>query len=193
MKKVLLTGHSRGLGEAIYNELQADYSVTGASRSNGKNIRDIVCNEYSDFDILINNAYHSTGQLEVLKAFYQMWKGQAKTIINIGTAGLDAAGRPYETLNYNASKKQLETYSRWISDNDSACKCMLFSPGFMKTDLVKSKMEYWPEEKKAKFDNCELDVQYAAKIVRMMIESPYVIRDLQLLPKECTPDSQGEL
>lgn len=57
----------------------------------------------------------------------------------------------------------------------------------MKTDLVKSKMDHWPEEKKAKFDNCELDVGYAAKAVRMMIESPYVIRDLQLLPKEHTP------
>ena len=187
MKKVLLTGHSKGLGKAIYDELTNDYLVLGASRSNGKSIQDILCEEYDDCDVLINNAYHSTGQLGLLKSFYEMWRGKSKTIINVGTAGLDAAERPYETLNYNAAKKQLETYSRWISDNDRVCRCMLFSPGFMKTDLVKSKMDHWPEEKKAKFDNCELDVGYAAKAVRMMIESPYVIRDLQLLPKEHTP------
>ena len=188
MKKVLLTGHSKGLGKAIHNELREDYLMLGVSRSNGKNIRDIVCEEYDDCDILINNAYHSTGQLGLLKSFYEMWRGKSKTIINVGTAGLDAAGRPYETLNYNAAKKQLETYSRWISDNDSICRCMLFSPGFMKTELVQSKMDHWPEDKKAKFENCELDVKYAAKTVRMMIESPFVIRDLQLLPKECTPE-----
>lgn len=187
MKKVLLTGSSKGLGKAVYNELYKDYNVTGITRSNNNNINDIDASLYQDYDILINNAYHSTGQFNLLKSFYNMWRGQPKTIINVGTAGLDAAGRPFETLNYNASKRQLETYSRWISDNDSVCKCMLFSPGFMKTDLVKSKMEHWPEEKKAMFDNCELDVGYAAKTVRMMIESPYVIRDLQLLPKEHTP------
>lgn len=185
MKKVFLTGNTKGLGKAIQEELSrvvGEYEITGASRTKGSDINKINYLWYSSYDILINNAYHSTAQMQILKDFYHMWQGKDKIIINIGTAGLNVSGRPYETLNYNAAKKQLETYSRWISENDEHCKCMLFSPGYMETELVKSRAQYWDDETKAKNTSKSLDMSYCAKLIRLMIESPHTIRDLQLLP-----------
>jgi len=60
MKKVLLTGGSRGIGEAIYNELKEDYSVIAPSSKeldlNDTNSIEYFLNSISDIDILINNA-----------------------------------------------------------------------------------------------------------------------------------------
>ena len=183
--KILLTGNTKGLGKAIEEELSrivGEYTITGASRSIGLHVNDIDVKVFEDYDVLINNAYHSTGQLDLLKRFYEMWRGKNKTIINVGTAGLKITDRPYETLNYNASKTQLETYSRWISDNDKNCKCMLFSPGYMNTDLVANSIHHYSDDAIEKNTSKSLDVSYCAKIVRLMIESPNTIRDLQLIP-----------
>ena len=182
MKRVLLTGHTKGLGAAIYKELEADHIVIGASRSTNMHVMEIDPFDYEHFDVLINNAYHSIGQIELLRTFYDMWQGKDKVIINVGTAGLGLSNRPFETLNYNAAKRQLETYSRWISDNDEFCKCMLFSPGYMDTELVRSRSMHWDEDAQKKNTSKPLDVSYCAKIIRLMIESPHRIRDLQLIP-----------
>lgn len=60
MKKVLLTGGSRGIGEAIYNELKENYSVIAPSSKeldlNDTNSIEYFLNSISDIDILINNA-----------------------------------------------------------------------------------------------------------------------------------------
>jgi NAD(P)-dependent dehydrogenase (short-subunit alcohol dehydrogenase family) len=182
MKTVLITGHTKGLGKAIYDELQTDHRVIGVSRGTGQDICDLNVEDYRDVDILINNAYHQDCQFYMLRDFYEMWKGQEKTIVNIGTAGIDLPNRPLETLEYNASKKKLEAYSRWISDNDKVLRCMMLSPGFMVTELVLSRMEHWSEEEKQKHTSKSLDMCYVARMVRMVIESPHKIRDLQLLP-----------
>ena len=87
--KVALTGHTSGLGQAIYAQLSNKYTVSGYSRSNGFDIG--VCADQlvpliTDYDIFINNAYHPTGQTELLKRMYHVWKDQPKLIINIGSS-----------------------------------------------------------------------------------------------------------
>lgn len=61
MKRVLLTGASRGIGKAIYDELKNDYEVIAPTKEelnleNIESINNFIKNCSTNFDILINNA-----------------------------------------------------------------------------------------------------------------------------------------
>lgn len=86
--KIAITGHTGGLGQALFETLSTQHDVVGFSRSNGydisKNANDIV-EKIKDYDILINNAYHVTGQLGLLRKMYEVWSGQYKLIVTVGS------------------------------------------------------------------------------------------------------------
>lgn len=89
--KIAITGHSKGIGNALFNKLIAQgHEVTGFSRSNGFNIADPnirvgIVAELADYDVFINNAYSGSAQLELLKALIPTWEGTDKQIININS------------------------------------------------------------------------------------------------------------
>lgn len=61
MKRVLLTGASRGIGKAIYDELKNDYEVIAPTKEelnleDIESINNFIRNCSTNFDILINNA-----------------------------------------------------------------------------------------------------------------------------------------
>jgi hypothetical protein len=72
MQKVVITGHTQGLGAALYNKFKSlNYQVVGLSRSNGYNITenfDAVVQAASGANIFINNAYHDAQQINLLHA-----------------------------------------------------------------------------------------------------------------------------
>jgi nucleoside-diphosphate-sugar epimerase len=89
--KVAITGHSKGIGKALADIFcNNGHTVLGFSRSNGFDIsessnRASIIKDSQDVDIFINNAYHPTGQLELLKEIIEQWKHSNKIIINIGS------------------------------------------------------------------------------------------------------------
>jgi NADP-dependent 3-hydroxy acid dehydrogenase YdfG len=89
--KIGITGHSRGIGCALFDLYSQDNEVVGFSRSNGFDISDPriqnqIIKTCKDFDIFINNAWHPSGQAELLKKILEVWdKKKDKTIINIGS------------------------------------------------------------------------------------------------------------
>jgi NADP-dependent 3-hydroxy acid dehydrogenase YdfG len=91
--KVSITGHSRGLGNALASVFtQHGHTVTGFSRANGYNINTIegrldILTQASDSDIFINNAYDPDGQFEMLEEIAAIWKDTDKLIINISSKG----------------------------------------------------------------------------------------------------------
>jgi hypothetical protein len=69
--KIVITGHTRGLGKAFYEHFVKDPSntVIGLSRSQGADIReaDAVIKQAEGCDLFINNAYSGEAQYRLVK------------------------------------------------------------------------------------------------------------------------------
>jgi short-subunit dehydrogenase len=89
--KVAITGDNSGIGLALSNIFKnLGHTVIGFSRSTGFDIGDTLSRkEILDFssgcDIFINNAWHTTGQIELLQSVLNEWVGLNKNIINISS------------------------------------------------------------------------------------------------------------
>ena len=87
--KILITGHSRGIGKSTFGLLEdGKNEIVGMSRSNGHDLE----KKYEQFknkilfydpDVFINNAYVNNNQTKLLKEIYQEWECKKKLIINI--------------------------------------------------------------------------------------------------------------
>lgn len=72
-KKIVITGHTRGIGKAIYDKFTevSCHEIVGISRSNGYDIDgdfDKVVAEATGAEIFINNAYRDQQQLKLFHA-----------------------------------------------------------------------------------------------------------------------------
>lgn len=73
MSKIVITGHTSGVGKTIYDALNADScrEIVGLSRSNGYDIDadfDKVVEAATGAEIFINNAYRDSQQLRLVQA-----------------------------------------------------------------------------------------------------------------------------
>ena len=179
--RIFITGHTSGIGKALYDLLDhKGYIVFGGSRKTGFDISEPDAYlEILDCDVLINNAYHSTGQLELLKNVYKEWRNKPKIIINVGSAHKDyQIGRPFERLNYNVCKKSLETYSFWISENDNICKSMMYNPGFVDTPIARTGFDKWPDKDQKRVLDQLMDPKECANTILFMIESKHKFKEI---------------
>jgi len=85
---MLITGHSSGIGKALYNTLNVKSNVYGASRSNGydienlKSINDLI--KENDINCVVNNAYSLyCGQSKLLLNLYDNFPDMK--VINVGS------------------------------------------------------------------------------------------------------------
>lgn len=72
-KKIVITGHTSGIGKAIYDKFQeiSCHKIVGLSRSNGYDIEndfDKVVEEAAGAELFINNAYRDGQQLKLFEA-----------------------------------------------------------------------------------------------------------------------------
>ena len=179
--KVFVTGNTSGIGKAVFDLLLSNgYETAGGSRRTGFDITDeSVYDQILEYDVLINNAYHMTGQLNLLKYVYEHWQNTPKTIINVGSAGKDLQrNRPYERLDYNVLKKSLETYSFWISENDNKCRSMMYNPGFVDTPLARTGFKQWPLSEQKRVLSQAMISEECAKTILFMLESKHTIKEL---------------
>ena len=89
--KVAITGHTRGIGEGFANYFK-DYDVHGFSKSNGWDLTrqeacDALIHNIKDFNIFVNSAPIGDKQLYLFNKIFDLWNGQDKTIINMGSIG----------------------------------------------------------------------------------------------------------
>ena len=116
--KVVVTGHTNGIGKVFYEYYKSlGCQVVGFSRSRGFDIskeiaRKAILQECVDADIFINNAFHPTGQLEMLKEIVELWGLTDKKIINISSK-ISLVKEPKEkTEMIFLAKKELNEFIR---------------------------------------------------------------------------------
>jgi|TARA_B110000444_G_scaffold201267_1_gene193093 NAD(P)-dependent dehydrogenase (short-subunit alcohol dehydrogenase family) len=147
MKKIAITGHTRGIGLALAERLdQENYEVRGYSKSNGFNIlrpngviKDIVD---WDADVFVNNAYAPEAQSRLLYKIYEQWVDKPKLIINMGATSSDSINN-FAQLGYNpdwtpyvSDKARLDWASLQLSNQfqPGKCRVTMIKPGFVDTD-----------------------------------------------------------
>jgi len=116
--KIAITGHSKGIGKALFEELtKRGNHVVGYSRTNGFDIsisavRDQIIAESIENDVFINNAYSSPGQYELLESLTKIWSGQNKLIVNIGSKLIYSDIVPISAQFYVKDKKRQQEFIR---------------------------------------------------------------------------------
>lgn len=138
--KIAITGHTTGLGKAIYDYcVSNNHECVGLSRSNGNDISDVdsILSKVSDADVFVNNAYHNFFQVELFDNWYLQHKTETKTIVNISSlvkySGTNNDIFPHL---YVACKKELEKHSKKAkADIDRVCRIINFTPGAVDTSM----------------------------------------------------------
>jgi NADP-dependent 3-hydroxy acid dehydrogenase YdfG len=144
-KKIGITGHSSGIGQAIYDYFSPFNEVLGFSRSNGYDLTDPV--KYKEVvsilencDIVINNAYNTNCrflQTDILNHFIDKnLYDSSKCIVTIGSMS-KYVNRNINFNRYASSKVLIEdTLNRIKSSSGHKCGLILISPNWVLTQMA---------------------------------------------------------
>jgi hypothetical protein len=147
--KIAITGHKHGLGAALYDKFtiynrSGGHNVVGFDIEDGQDIGNRstlgkIVYAAKDVDMFINNAYHATGQTELLKYLLKLWQHQNKVLVHIGTylvyAPDDETRLPLHN-EYIAQKKVQKSIIDEHRKTDSTLKILQINPGLMDTAFL---------------------------------------------------------
>ena len=123
-----ITGHTKNLGQFLFEKLSIDHQLFGFSRSNGYDIKSPIdrkkiiknCNDCDIFINLVHNYYHQT---DILFELFKSWESQGKKlIINISSMVVDDEKWGIDRLDYieyKNQKKALESMSSLLQKRPS--------------------------------------------------------------------------
>lgn len=142
--KYAITGHSAGIGQALYNFLP---NAVGFSRSNGYDITDSksrqqIVQQCNNCDVFINNAFNEFGQTYMLLDMFHSWKNTDKTIVNVGSVIAEDTTvlKNYEhLLEYQIQKKSLKVLHNDLSNLNYSVKLKYVYFGYVGTERILKK------------------------------------------------------
>jgi hypothetical protein len=157
--KIAITGHTSGLGQAIYNHFAKQHEVIGLSRSNGYDIakdQEKVISTVASCDLFFNNAYQGINQGLLISKLYS-----TLPVITSGSMGAD-----YSHLDnpYFKDKKKIEEMHKTFSKKRTK-PLLLLKMGYLenykdRTHIcykeIISAIEFWicnPKVTLIEFDN----------------------------------------
>lgn len=134
-KKIVITGHTNGIGKAIYDKFQeiSCHKIVGLSRSNGFDIDknfDKVVAEATGAELFINNAYRDSQQLKLFDAL----KNKVDMMVVMGSVS-----RFYPNLiptQYVYDKQQLADACRLESINPNGIPILHLDLSFLEGTQV---------------------------------------------------------
>lgn len=180
---IAITGHTNGIGKAIYDDLSSTNNVIGFSLTTGYNIslpedRDKIIQESQDCHVFINNAFdyskwpteeNTDSQFLMCKELFEAWKNQEKYIINIGSRINDFAEfeNQYKAI-YAKQKKKLDDF--YLENSHAKPYVITVRPGSTNTRVLK-------QETKEK-----LEPEHVAQVVRFILENKniFLVRTITL-------------
>jgi NAD(P)-dependent dehydrogenase (short-subunit alcohol dehydrogenase family) len=190
--KVAITGHTKGIGQGLYNYFQTrGHNVCGFSRSNGFALPAAefqILDAIKDCDIFVNNALPVSSQLFLLKKLWPLWAQQDKKIIVIGSVlshipvdsiisqvpdGWAEHGLE-QTQYYRQVKKELDDLCKALRYESTAVRCSLISihPGYVATNIFAEVGAQHPP-----IDQC-LSVDQVVDLVDYALSSTIKIDDI---------------
>ena len=138
--KIAITGHSKGIGKALFEELSTEHEVEGFSRSNGFNIEQtsMIVRAVKSSDVFVNNAYSNFSQTRILKDLFQYWKDdKSKTIVNISSRSKYFRVGMTRSDEYCMQKRGLSDMAEVFQlTTDKKCRIININPGYVKTEMV---------------------------------------------------------
>lgn len=150
IKRVAITGHTRGIGKALWDRLEErGLELRGYSKSNGYNLQRVstckkVVQDVVDWnaDVFINNAYVPDNQVRLLYLLYEHWEQKPRLIVNCGATSSDSITN-FSQMGYNenwtpyvSDKARLDWASLQLANmfKQGKCRVSLMKPGFVDTD-----------------------------------------------------------
>jgi len=142
--KIALTGHTKGLGKSLFDKFQINqHEVLGFSRSNGYDLTNAntinkIVTEIENCDVFINNALPS--QITLFENVFKSWQNDnTKTIVNISSFLKYRDISNYAT-EYSINKNKLyKSTLKPILEKNKQCRLICINPGYIDTDMVRSK------------------------------------------------------
>jgi NADP-dependent 3-hydroxy acid dehydrogenase YdfG len=151
--RVAITGHTRGIGHAIAEDLQKHgHDVVGFSSSTGHDLRDRSQRDHAleqiyECDVFIDNAFLDPKQahrpvnwvpIEMLYEVHRAWRGQEnKTIVVIGS---ETQNQPMtQDHPYQIHKKALAEACRQLRGVARWPRVIQVNPGATDTDQIRHK------------------------------------------------------
>jgi len=155
--KIAITGHTSGLGQAIFDYFSKDHEVIGLSRSTGYDIStDRIVDAITECDLFFNNAHCDTAQGKLLMKLYDK--------IPIVTSGSMGADYLHLKNKYYQDKKIIEIIHKKLSKKRTH-PLLLLKMGYLENyqtrrhisyaEVIKS-VEFWlnnPNVTMIEFDN----------------------------------------
>jgi short-subunit dehydrogenase len=171
--KIAITGHTKGLGKSIYDNLIKSYDIIGFSRTNGYDVQspNKIIESLVDCDIFINNVYYQTTQSDIFFKIFEKWKDLEKTIININSSSIHQSGA-WSPL-YVSNKKHLNDITQSLIDKYPNKKCRVINLNLGTLDTHNN------------FENFnKIEVSKVAEILEWCINQPHniEIQQLTILP-----------
>jgi NADP-dependent 3-hydroxy acid dehydrogenase YdfG len=141
--KVAVTGHTSGIGLAIADAFRArGDEIVGLSRSTGYDLagdRGKIVAAAARCDVFVNNRhqYNDDTQIQLLFALVEAWKGQDKTIVNLGSRAGSLLGQPDPLSVY---KQALDAACQQLFNRqDQRPRVVNIRPGWVDTESVKDR------------------------------------------------------
>jgi hypothetical protein len=145
--KYAITGHTRGVGKAVYDRLSPN--IMGFSTSTGYDItsredRAKIVAEAYDCDVFINNAASEFGQVYMFLDILKAWRAlPEKKIINIGSrpGEMVLPLSHYHLLYVHAEKTALKAITKQLAPNT---KCKVDYRWFKAVSTEEAMLEKYP-------------------------------------------------
>ena len=155
--RALITGHTRGIGKAIFYLLtEQGYDCHGISKSTGDDVlvkEDTIVDIIEDFDHVVLNAYAGSSQLTMLKKIVARYKDHNKRVAVItSTSGTpecadedEAGGEDYRE--YKEFKRELIQYIGEVQQQLMDKRLHIFDvcPDTVYTDMTVGLWEEYPK------------------------------------------------
>jgi nucleoside-diphosphate-sugar epimerase len=163
--RVLITGHTRGIGRAIHELLTKEgYQCVGLSQSTGDDVlekEDAIVDMIEHFDHVVLNAYAQHSQLNMLKKIVDRYSNKALGVAVItstsGTPeGADEDMQDEEYIEYKRIKRELIQYIGQIQQTLVDKKLNIYDvcPDTVYTDMTVGLWEQYPKLQPADVAEC---------------------------------------